>query len=170
MSSIDEFYSITVESDSDDFYCSSIASDFERIKSSKLKDYNCSGRVKSKRPLILGLSIGLGVSTFLALVGYVIWRCWRKRKLTEVKHDTPPEYELGLPPTYTADGLPSYIASEGEWESEQGAGDVAGARTGDASSVREEGASEHSAGDAASARPVDGSSAHQEGASGRRAV
>lgn len=161
---------IEVKSDYGGFYCSSIASDFERITGRKFASYECRGSVKSKRPLILGLSIGLGVSILLSVVGYVIWRCWRKRKLTEAKHDTLPEYELGVPPSYTADGLPSYIASEWERESEQCAADVGGARTGDASSVRGEGASEHSAGDAASARPGDGGSVHQEGASGRRAV
>lgn len=170
MSSIADLGQIHIKSDNAGFYCSSIESDFEHIKGKKFFQNECRGSVKSKRPLKMGLSIGLGVSVFLALVGCIIWRCCRKRKLTEEKHDTPPEYELGLPPTYTADGLPSYIASEGERGSEHGAADVGGARTGDASSVRGEGASEHSAGDAASARPGDGSSAHQEGASGRRAV
>lgn len=170
MSSIDVLGQVQIDSDYGGFYCSSIESVFEHITGKKFFQNECRGGVKSKRPLVLGLSIGLGASALLALVGCVIWRFCRKRKLTEEKHDTPPEYELGLPPTYTADGLPSYIASEGERGSEHGAADVGGARMGDASSVRGEGASEHSAGNAASARPGDGSSAHQEGASGRRAL
>lgn len=86
-----------------------------------------------------------------------------------MKSNKPPEYELGVPPTYTADGLPTYDASE-EGRSVQGAAGVAGARTGDGGSVRGEGVSEHSAGNTASARPGDGNSARREEADGQRVV
>lgn len=120
----------------------------------------------------LGLAIGLGVPVFLALVYYMylgIRKCHKTRKDQKSMCNTPPEYELGVPPTYTTEGPPAYDASEEE-RREHGAVDLAGARSGDASSVRGEGASESSARDAASARPGDGNSAHQEGALERRLV
>ncbi|OBT69145.1 hypothetical protein VE03_02007 [Pseudogymnoascus sp. 23342-1-I1] len=170
MSSVSQLSSIAIDSDYGGFYCSSIESEFERIKGRKLKSYECKGSIKSKMPLILGVSIGLGVPMFLAFVAYKVWRHRSRKKKLPVKDNKPPEYELGVPPVYTSEGLPSYIASEGERGSEQGAADAVGDRTGDASSVRGDGASEHSAGDAASARPGDGNSAHQAGASGSRVV
>ncbi|KFZ03944.1 hypothetical protein V502_10532 [Pseudogymnoascus sp. VKM F-4520 (FW-2644)] len=170
LSTITKLDNLKIDSSSNEFYCSSIASDFERIVGRKMKYYECTGHPpKSKLPLILGLSIGLGVPIISALVCYMCWKRRKTKKGQALKSNKPPEYELGVPPTYTADGLPTYDASE-EGRSEEGAADVAGARAGDGSSVRGEGASEHSAGDAAGARPGDGNSGHQEGADGRRVV
>lgn len=161
---------MNIDSSHGDFHCGSIASDFERIKGKPYRYFECiSPPPPSKTPLKLGLGIGLGVPILLAFVYYVFWKCRRTRKEQKLKYDTPHEYELGVPPMHATDGPPTFEAA-GEKRSELGAGVVAGARTGDESSAREEGESVHGAGDAASARPGDGSSAHQEGASGRRAV
>lgn len=175
MSSITTLESIHIESEFDGFYCSSIASDTERILGRKLKSYECTGHPpKSKLPLQLGLGIGLGIPV-LAIIVYCIhrWcgRLWGDDAWTPKREDTPPEYELGVPPTYATDGPPTYDASEGERGSEQGAADVAdGVRTGDGSNIHREGAGEPTTGDAASARSDDGSSAQHEAASGRRVV
>ncbi|KFY10390.1 hypothetical protein V492_05043, partial [Pseudogymnoascus sp. VKM F-4246] len=111
MTSITDLSSVSVHSDSSDFYCNSIASEIERIlgpdHSRQSYYYNCTGHVKSKLPLILGLSIGLGVPLILAFVGY---RCWRRRtikKRQEAKANKLPGYELGVPPVYSTDGPPT---------------------------------------------------------------
>lgn len=166
MSSITKLKTVNIDSNFNGFYCSSIASDFERIAGRPLKDYECSGPPKSKLPLILGLGIGFGVPALVVVV-YCLRLLFKRMRGSEVKtpkrEDTLPEYELGVPPTYDTNGPPTYDAAE-EGRSEQGAGGVAGARSGDANSARGEGASEHSVGDAASARPRDGNSARQDGA------
>ncbi|OBT92605.2 hypothetical protein VE01_09654 [Pseudogymnoascus verrucosus] len=177
ISSLYLLFNLVIESDSSDFYCSSIASDFERLQGRKLKSYDCIGHPpKSKLPLQLGLGLGLGIPVFLVVAfllrlffkGPWVKKVWGTEMWTPQPVVKPPAYELGVPPTYATDGPPTYDASEGEQGSEQGAANVAGTHMGDGSSVRGEGASEHSAGDAASARLGDGSSALHEGASGRR--
>ncbi|KFY46406.1 hypothetical protein V495_02497 [Pseudogymnoascus sp. VKM F-4514 (FW-929)] len=180
LSSIKRIYSAIIESDTEGFDCDSVVSDLEEIRDNAVPYMNdhimCSGPVhppKSKMPLILGLSIGLGIPVLLGLAYYVyfMFKIYpRKRQEQASTNNKPPEYELGVPPTYTADGLPTYDASEEGGTSEQGAGGVAGARTGDGSSVRGEGTNEPGAGDGASARPEDGNSAHQEGGVERRLV
>ncbi|KFY04918.1 hypothetical protein O988_00418 [Pseudogymnoascus sp. VKM F-3808] len=180
LSSIKSIDSSIIESDTEGFDCDSVVSDLEEIRDNAVPYQTtvimCSGPVhppKSKMPLILGISIGLGVPVLLGLAYYVYFMLKiypRKRQEQASTNSKPPEYELGVLPTYTADGLPTYDVSEEGRTSEQGAGGVAGARTGDGSSVHGGGASERGAGDAASARPEDGNSAHQEGVSERRLV
>lgn len=89
MTSITKLDFFGIHSDSSDFYCSSVASDFERIVGRTPKDYECTGHRKSKLPLILGLSIGLGVPMLLAFVCYKCWKRWTTKKGQELKANTP---------------------------------------------------------------------------------
>ncbi|KFY16227.1 hypothetical protein V492_01491 [Pseudogymnoascus sp. VKM F-4246] len=173
MTSIQKLGTVVIASSSSEFYCSSIAADIERV-TDEHNTYECEGHPpKSKLPLILGLSIGLGIPVALALTyGVHRWCAMLSRsdRFAVKPVERLPEYELGVPPTYTTDGPPTYDASEEGRTSDRGAGGVAGSDTEGARNVNADGVSERSVDDATSARLGDGSSALQEGASGRRVV
>lgn len=91
------------------------------LKKSTCIDYH----YKNKLPLILGLSIGLGVPFILAVVCYTCWRLWKTKKAKEVTANAPPEYKMGGLPAYTPDRPPTYGDSGAD------VADIADVRTGD---------------------------------------
>ncbi|KFY50075.1 hypothetical protein V496_09610 [Pseudogymnoascus sp. VKM F-4515 (FW-2607)] len=114
MTSITKLGFFEVDSNSASFYCNSIASEIERITGNPLDDYSCTDyHHKNNLPLILGLSIGLGVPFILAVVCYICWRRWKSKKTNELKANEPPGYKMGVPPAYSANGPPTHGDSEG---------------------------------------------------------
>ncbi|KFY05661.1 hypothetical protein V492_08375 [Pseudogymnoascus sp. VKM F-4246] len=159
MTSITKLEYVNIIGTASEFYCSSFTADLQRIMGSDYNEYavHCQDGhpPKSKLPLILGLSIGLGVPVALALA-YGLYRfcaIWDRPATPAVKReDTLPAYELGgRPPTYVAWG--------------EGRGSDRGIEV--ARSVNADGVSE-SVEDATSARLRDGSNAPQEGDSARQ--
>lgn len=140
MSTVTDLGEVFINSDLD-IDCSP-AIDAWDLSHNTTQKFRCTGPVhppKSKRPLKLGLGIGLGIPAFL-VVCYGLYllnkqntKVSRELKLRKLKHqDTPPEYNMGIPPKYNppADG-----------GSEQGLEPTAGTRSVDGGgSVQEEGA------------------------------
>lgn len=137
MSTVTDLGEVIIKSDLD-IDCSP-AIDAWDLSHNRTEIFSCKGPVhppKSKRPLKLGLGIGLGIPAFLALCyGFylLIKKNSRELELQKLKYqDTPPEYNMGIPPKYNppADG-----------GSEQGLEPMAGTHSVDGGgSVQEEGA------------------------------
>lgn len=126
MASVTYLGSFYMNSTSTSSYCNSIVSEYERIFGYPLEKYHCiDNHYKNKLPLILGLSIGLGVPFILAVVCYTCWRRWKTKKAKELAANAPPEYKMGDLLPYTADRPPMYGDSGGAQGSESGGADVA---------------------------------------------